>query len=176
MSLLDELKKQAEAKQTQEQIDKQRRAELEARSRNDVLPKLTQIYSYLKELLKQLEILQADVRADYNLKGYGNLTGLRQQGYELLTDSRENMTKLSLGFYCVGEGELKFELNTRQQVEQQKEYFKEHDLAYTSRDYRDERHNITHALFSFESSEGVMPAKLSMSPLFHAFTRSSSFV
>ena len=97
MNLLDELKKQAEAKQTQQQIDKQHQAELMARSRDEVLPKLVQIYSYLKELLKQLEILQADVLVDYNLKGYGNLTGLRQEGYELRADSRENMTNLSLG-------------------------------------------------------------------------------
>jgi len=150
MSLLDELKKQAEAKQSQAQIDKQRQAELEARSRNEVLPKLVQIYSYLKELLRQLEILQTDVRVDYNLKGYGNLLGLRQEAYELHADSRENMTNLSLGYYCVGEGEIKFELDTRQQVEQQKDYFRQHDLAYTSRDYRDERHNITHALFTLE--------------------------
>lgn len=152
MNLLDELKKQAEAKQSREQIDKQHQAELEARSRDEVLPKLAQLYSYLNELLKQVEILQADVRADYNLKGYGNLTGLRQENYELRTDSRENMNNLSLGYYCVGDdgGELKFEVETQQQVEQQKDYFKQHDLAYISRDYRDERHNITHALFSFE--------------------------
>lgn len=150
MSLLDELKKQAEAKQSQQQIDQQRQAALEARSRDEVLPKLVQIYSYLKELLKQVEILQPDVRADYNLKGYGNLSGLRQEGYELHTDSRDNMTHLSLGYYCVGDAELRFELDTPQQVEQQKDYFKQHDLAYSSRDHRDERHNVTHALFSFE--------------------------
>ena len=150
MSLLDELKKQAEAKQSQEQLDKQRQAELEARSRDEILPKLAQIYTYLNELLKQLEILQADVRVDYRLKGCGNLIGLRQEGYELRTDSRDNMTNLLLGFYCVGGGEVKFELETQQQVEQQKDYFKQHDLAYISRDYRDERHNVSHALFSFE--------------------------
>ena len=150
MSLLDELKKQAEAKQSQEQVNKQHQAELEARSRDEVLPKLVQIYTYLKELLKQVEILQADVRADYNLKGCGNLIGLRQEGYELRTDSRDNMTNLTLGFYCAGDGEIKFELDTQQQVEQQKDYFKQHDLAYISRDYRDERHNVTHALFNFE--------------------------
>lgn len=149
MSLLDELKKQAEAKQSQDQIDKQRQAELEAISRDAVLPKLVQIYTYLQELLKQVDILQADVRADYNLKGCGNLIGLRQEAYEIRSDSRDNMTNLTLGFYCVGEGEIKFELDTQQQVEQQKDYFKQHDLAFTSRDYRDERHNISHALFTF---------------------------
>lgn len=153
MSLLDELKKQAEAKQSQQEIDRLHQAELEARTRDEVLPKLVQIYSYLNELLKQVEILQDDVRVDYNLKGYGNLTGLRQEGYELRSDSRDKMTNLSLGYYCVGndDGEVSFEVETEQQVEQQKDYFKQHDLAYTSRDYRDERHHITHALFSFES-------------------------
>ena len=150
MSLLDELKKQAQAKQTKEQVDKQRQAELEARSRDEVLPKLVQIYSYLNELIKQVEILQPDVQVNYNLKGYGNLTGLGQGGYELRADSRDKMTNLVLGFYCTGEEEIKFQLETRQQVEQQKEYFKQHDLAYSSRDYRDERHEITHAQFSFE--------------------------
>lgn len=150
MSLLDELKKQAQAKQTKEQVDKQRQAEMEARSRDEVLPKLVQIYSYLNELIKQIEILQPDVQVSYNLKGFGNLAGLRQEGYELRADSRENMTNLTLGFYCLGDGEIRFQLETRQQVEQQKEYFKQHDLAYSSRDYRDERHEITHAQFIFE--------------------------
>ncbi len=150
MSLLDELKKQAEAKQSQEQLDKQRQSWREARSRDEILPKLTQIYTFLSEFLKQLEILQADIRADYVLKGCGNLIGLRQEAYELRTDSRDNMTNVLLGFYCVDDSEIKFELETQQQVEQQKDYFKQHDLTYTSRDYRDERHNITHALFSFE--------------------------
>lgn len=150
MSLLDELKKQAQAKQSRERLDKRRQAEREARSRHEVLPKLVQIYSYLKELLQQIDILDIEVRADYNLKGCGKLIGLRQETYELRADSRDNMTNLTLGYYCVGEGEVKFELETQQQVEQQKDYFKQHDLAYTSRDYRDERHNVSHALFSFE--------------------------
>lgn len=150
MSLLDELKKQAEAKQSQEQIDRRRQAELEARSREEVQPKLTQIYTYLRELLQQVEILQAEVTADYQLKAYGKLANLRQEGYELRADSRDHMTNLTLGFYCVGDEQIKFEVETRQQVEQQKDYFKQHDLAFTSRDFRDERHNITHAQFIFE--------------------------
>ncbi|MDH5445366.1 MAG: hypothetical protein OEY52_07400 [Gammaproteobacteria bacterium] len=150
MSLLDELKKQAQAKQSRDQVDKQRQAELEARSRDEVLPKLVQIYSYLNDLIKQIEIIKPDVKVNYNLKGYGNLTHLLQDGYELRADSRDNMTNLILGFYCHSDKKVKFQVETRQQVEQQKDYFRQHEIAYSSRDFRDERHEITHAQFSFE--------------------------
>lgn len=130
MGLLDELKKEAEAKQSQQQVELQRQAELQAHSRAVVLPKLAQIYSFLADLLKTIEVLQPDTRATYLVAGYGPLENLLQQDYELKADSRENMRHVSLGFYCIGDDKFSFTIEDMVSVEREKDYLNDHLLPF----------------------------------------------
>lgn len=151
MGLLDELKKAAEAKQNLDEAEQKRLAALEARSRETVLPKMAQIYGFLSDLIKQLDIIQPDTRVAYPLLGYGSMENLHQKDYKLKADSRENMTHVSLNFACVGDKKIQFDVEDQLHVERQKEYLNDHHLSFYSRDYRDDRHTITHSSFTVES-------------------------
>ncbi|MDH5181217.1 MAG: hypothetical protein OEZ39_04630 [Gammaproteobacteria bacterium] len=155
MGLLDELKKEAEAKQSRQQAEKQRRAELEAHSRAVVLPKLAQVYGFLSDLLKTVDVLQPDTRVTYKISGYGPLENLLQGGYELKADSRDNMTHVSLYFECLGKGKFSFTVHDKSNVDRQKDYLSEHRLSFYTREYRDDRHTVTHALFTVEEKVPV---------------------
>ena len=156
MGLLDELKKEAEAKQNLDEAEQKRRAAMEARSRESVLPKMAQIYGFLSDLLKQLEIIQPDTRVAYPMVGYGSVENLHQKDYKLKVDSRENMTHVSLVFNCVGKDKIHFDVAEKLHVERQKDYLNEHHLSFYSRDYRDERHTVTHSSFTVESKIPVL--------------------
>ncbi|MFO7602405.1 MAG: hypothetical protein R6X06_01170 [Gammaproteobacteria bacterium] len=156
MGLLDELRQQADSIRDSEENQKARAAQLEAWSRAQVRPKLTQIYTYLNELISHLEVVQPDTPVAYPLKGYGTLENLVQANYKLTTDSREDMRRVTLAFSCEAKGTVSFNVEGKPQVERLRELLMVCKLAFTSREYRDDRHNLVSAQFNVEAKVPVL--------------------
>lgn len=86
MSLLDELKRQAEAaKQAQAQGPRRDDTRAEA-IRAIALPALFRINHCLQDLVAQLKILQQEAPATLKIPGAGAVTGFMQGGYEVFAD------------------------------------------------------------------------------------------
>jgi len=156
MSLLDELKQQAEAKKEQERAEQRRQAEAAEAFRAEVRPRLTQAATYLAELAEHLSFVQPDIRVDYPLKAYGTLEGLRQSNYRATTDGGEDIRSVTLSFSCVGERPLHFDVQGEALMARETDFLREARLEYSRREHRGERRNITGASFKVEPKVPVI--------------------
>lgn len=156
MGLLDDLRQQADSIRDSEEKLKAQQEQLEAWSRVEVIPKLTQIYSYLNELISHLGVIQPVIAVAYPLKGYGTLEKLAQGDYKLTADSRDDMSRVTLVFTCEGKGDVSFNVEGKPQVERLREHLVGCNMPFTSREYRDDRHNLISALFNVEAKVPVL--------------------
>ena len=156
MGLLDDLRQQADSIRDGEEKLKAQQEQLEAWSRAEVIPRLTQIYSYLNELISHLNVVKPETAVAYPLKGYGTLEKLTQGNYKLTTDSRDDTGRVTLAFTCVGNGDVSFNVEGKPQVERLREYLSACNMQFTSREYRDDRHNLISALFNVEAKVPVL--------------------
>ena len=78
MGHLDDLKKQAEAAR---QIHSEQHVggQEAAQNTKEVARALKLIYRYLKEVIQQLNAAKPEIFVDYQVEGYGSLTGLGQR-------------------------------------------------------------------------------------------------
>lgn len=134
MSILDELKKQADAIKADQSAAEQAQAEREAFYRSDILPKLEYIYSWLFELTEHLNLIKPDIKALYSLEQVGELPVLKQASYRIAVDSRRDMKKLVLGFECATEGKLTQVIEGKRNIEQYVEYLRGTKIQFNRRD------------------------------------------
>ncbi|MEO1767145.1 hypothetical protein [Thiobacter aerophilum] len=156
MAFLDELKKQAELKRQQEQTQTQ--SKLVAVSQNflAVQTKYKEMQRYLEELVNQLNVLNPDLRRSYYIDGFGLIDDFRPRDYALSIDSirigqKDFINTLLLRFKCVTDKQIKFERDTPQQIDNQKDYFWQNNLKYQCTEFRNERGLVTRAVFTVAS-------------------------
>lgn len=137
MSILDELKKQADAIKTEQTAEKRLQAEREAFYRSDILPKLEYIYSWLFELTEHLNLIKPVINAYYSIEQYGALPALQQEAYRISVDSRRDMKKIALTFECVAKGKVTQGIEGKRNIEQYVEYLRRTRLPVERRDQRD---------------------------------------
>lgn len=133
MGLLDELKREAETVKAREE---EARSSVEA-ERDAVLkqlrPRMHGLYGFLKELAENLSVVNPDVRATYKVDGFGDVTGLRQEGYRVSTPDNRALTQFTLHFNCVSDGGVKFQTKGKENSERQRQYMWGHNLRFTSK-------------------------------------------
>lgn len=133
MTLLDDLKRQAQdiqAKQEGDATDTIQRREL---ARKAIRPKLRTLYKYFQELTEQLTIVLPDVQVWYDVEGFGRLLDLQQCEYRISTENPKDLSKFTFQFVCRGEGELSLTLDSRDASQTQKEYLWGHGLHFASK-------------------------------------------
>lgn len=98
MSLLEDLKKQAQRLQAEEHADAKRsKAHLEAVCA-ELAPALSTIHEYLRELVDQLSVVQPPIPFSFPLRGYALLAGLSQGGYTLSHTGAKQLESVRLSF------------------------------------------------------------------------------
>jgi hypothetical protein len=129
MSLLDDLKKQAESLQNKdrETLD---RARLEALYQSRFKDPMQQLFRYLSELTEQLKILDYDVRRDVILPGIGRVGGLRQADYTVNVDSSENPRLIRLRFNCKSEQECEYAVMPKPKADETRQFLDAHAMRY----------------------------------------------
>jgi len=133
MTLLDDLKRQAQdiqAKQDGDATDTVQRREL---TRKAIRPKLRTLYKYFHELTEQLAIVLPDVRVYYDVDGFGRLADLQQCEYRISTENPQTLSKFTFQLACRGEGELSLTVDGRDASQAQKEYLWGHGLHFASK-------------------------------------------
>ena len=136
MSLLDDLKKEAEERLAANTADQEAiRKETEYRER--VRPAMLKILNYLAELTDQLKVLETDVRQDYTLPGIGLVKGLLQGGYVVNADSTENTKTIRLRFNCTDEREREFSVKPKSQADETRDFLETQVMRYAEWPIRD---------------------------------------
>lgn len=144
MGLLDDLKKQAEAKlqaPSSEAAKAGKNHYFQA-----VQNALKEMSSYFSELAASLNVVKPDVRRQFYLEGSSRLSNLLQGDYSArdtrtMVTGYESLGDVSLRFTLVGDGKLTFEKETRQ-ANVMKEYLWAYHLPFEHRDILDDNGRI----------------------------------
>jgi hypothetical protein len=134
MSLLDELKQEAEqlkakdgdAPDTTQTGDDRVRRQLEA--------KMKALYKYFTEFNEHLTVVSPDVSGDYLLEGLGTLTNLRQGEYKLATDDPKSIQKFTFHWSCSRTGRQEFKVANPILAEKYRETLWNLNLRFNKRD------------------------------------------
>ena len=145
MSLLDELRKQAEdIRQHGEDTPESRREKL---YNSRLKPRLQDIHHYLIELKAQLDVVKLDVRHDYELPAVGVVTQLLQGAYVVTTDSADQTKTVRMRFTCTADKNIKFEVTQRAEADTAQDFFRSQRMQFSEWGIRDANGRITGANF-----------------------------
>lgn len=136
MSILDDLKREAEERLAADTAD-QEAARREAVYRDSIRPAMLKILHYLSELTDQLKVIDPDVRQDYTLPGIGLVKALHQGGYVVNADSTENTKTIRLRFSCTDEREREFPVKPKSTADETRAFLDEQVMRYAEWPIRD---------------------------------------
>lgn len=136
MSLLDDLKKEAQRLQESNEAD-QVALRREAVYRDRLKPAMLSLLHYLSELTDQLKLLNLEVRQDYELPGIGLVRGLRQGGYVVNADSTENTHAIRLRFSCVADHEQEYAVKPKSAADETRAFLESQTMRYAEWPIRD---------------------------------------
>jgi hypothetical protein len=138
MGILDDLREEASLKQSEQQEDTIAREKLEHNYLILILPKMQQLFSYFKELLDYLKVIETPIEILQYSNRYPNLGVLYQQDYRLSTDKHggianfEKLTEITLRFSCLGKEDDEFihQTNNKLEAEQEKDFLASRKLKF----------------------------------------------
>ena len=133
MSVLDDLKKQAEEVKAQQAAASDTTERKKERVLQSVRPRMQALYKYLKDTCEQLVIVDPDVHMSYEVRGFGKLGPLRQGDYKVAADDPRNLDKFTLSFACTRPDQIKFQVDGKERAVQQKEFLWSCNLRFTSK-------------------------------------------
>jgi len=136
MSLLDDLKREAQRLQEADETD-QVALRLESVYQERLKPAMLSLLHYLSELTDQLKVLDLEVRQDYELPGIGPVRGLRQGGYVVNTDSTENTRAIRLRFSCEADQEREYAVKPKSTADETRAFLDSQTMRYSEWPIRD---------------------------------------
>ncbi len=151
MSLLDDLKNQAEVVRNRQRSG----AELVEHYFYEIHERLKAVHKQLLDLATALNTVRPDVPRHYYVDGTSVLDGLRQQDYALSEKKRtiefhDYYTELQLRTHAVGDRRLVIEKDSEPLVTRLREFLWGHALRFDLREMRAERRYIERGVFTIE--------------------------
>ncbi len=125
MGVLDQLRKQADQKKSSEQQQINQQQQIEFIYKNQILPKMKEIFKYLQELVEHLNYLEVPVQVEDYSSRFPKLGTLSQKDYKISTDGYggfadiEKIMHINVTFFCVGSGEFQYVVVGRTVIEQE---------------------------------------------------------
>jgi len=150
MGLLDDLKNQANDQRDREQREKQRWEQLESIYRDEIHPRMTEVYQYLNELVEHLNYLKPETLASYPILPQGASCTFRQHDYKLTVDSTRQTRNITLTCKAELAQPVRFSLEGREKVLRQKELLDSFKLRYDRKEYKNDSYELTGADFKLE--------------------------
>lgn len=138
MGIIDDLREEVRQKQMVNLEDTAFQEQLEHNYQLLILPKMQQIFSYFKELIDYLSILETPVEITQYTNRYPLLGKLYQQNYRLSTDKHggiadfEKLTEIFLRYNCLSPDEEEFSHHVKHKIEadQEKEFLSSHHIPF----------------------------------------------
>ena len=148
MGYLDELRKQATEKQQREAAQARYQQALRKDYLEKVHPLMVKIYSHLSEFIAHFQVVWPAINTDYALTASGTVARLTQQDHKIVTDSRDEMKEIIFRYTCLGDENIRYQVENRKNIDKHIEYLQRHNLKFDSRMYRNDNHEISHAIIS----------------------------
>ncbi|UCE89545.1 MAG: hypothetical protein JSW10_01525 [Pseudomonadota bacterium] len=150
MSLLDDLKRQADAKNAESGEELARQAEREENYRTTLYPKMIEVFRYLSDMAEQLNFVDTAVHVSYPIKNYGTLEDLRQTEFKVKADSQKAMKEITFTFACVGDKRIAFDVHDRYNVDHLSDFLNTQHITYVCNRRRDDKFSVMGAGFRVE--------------------------
>ena len=133
MSLLDDLKKQAEEKAKVEKGRGGTISQKHEKSWHVLAPKLHIIFNYLKELTDNLNIVASEGISNYNLTKTLVFKNLKKQDFRLVKDKDSDLKSFSFRYDLVGERNLPVKVNNLIEAEKIKGILSQRMIKFTDK-------------------------------------------
>ncbi|MGH8751287.1 MAG: hypothetical protein ACREUV_06245 [Burkholderiales bacterium] len=161
MKFLDELKKEAEERKQQEAQDTQSKLSALGQNFMQLQAKLREIYAYLEELVKQLNVVKPTVLRSYYIESLGTLEKLNQKEYALgkthkSIDGKDFFDTITLRFKCVAEGVLTSEKDTAALIKSLREFLWAYNIKFEIQELKNLRGFVERAIFKVPHEVPVM--------------------
>ena len=141
MGILDDLREEASQKQVDLQEDTILQEKLEHNYQTLTLPKMQQIFSYFKELIEYLRVIETPIKITQYSNHLPQMGNLYQHNYRLSTDKHggishyNKITEIYLRFNCLGKDgdEETFNHHIKHKIEadQEKDFLSRHKVPFT---------------------------------------------
>jgi hypothetical protein len=128
MSILETLKRQAQAIRNQQDKLSDRPQSLEDFTRATVVDALKRLHDYLHELLEQVSVVSPDVVVEFPLMSIHTMTGLRQGGYDLVYECRPNSEVVILRFSLQNDEDYEIALDDEESAGEMLDELNRHGL------------------------------------------------
>jgi hypothetical protein len=149
MDILNELKSQAEQIRACGEQDRSTAAKLETRYRAALKPALLGIYSYLNDLIDQLQVVRPEVQCDFRIPGVADPKTATQALPTLNVDSRDNIRLVSLRTtYSIRK--LQFSASPLTRAEETRDFLLRGRHVFSDWPQRDPRGDIVGLHFSLD--------------------------
>lgn len=125
MGILDQLRNEATLKQESEFAAANTQQQLENQYQTRILPKMQQVYLFLKEIVEYLSYLEKAVEITDYCQRYPQMGALSQTDYKINTDGYGGLAdfnrimQVNVLFNCVGRGNFSYEVEGRTRIEQE---------------------------------------------------------
>lgn len=156
MGLLDDLKKKTADQRARDKAEQDEKAQRESIYREQIKPKLEQVYSFLHEFSEHLNYIKPDTGVTYELPGEVILDDLFQGNYSLKSDSRDTMSEIVLKFYCQAEGVLFLDAMGKEQFNRLIDFLYQNRIPYQTRVHKDSTNNVIGGEISIEKRVPVI--------------------
>jgi len=140
MGVLDQLRKEADQKKLSEQQAVDQEALRDKLYKTQILPKMQQVFKYLQELVAHLNYIEVPIQVESYSERFPRLGTLMQKEYKINTDGYggfsdfDKLVQINLTFYCVGKGDLEYNVQTKSAIEQENAFL--HAKRVPSKMYR----------------------------------------
>jgi len=151
MGLLDDLRQQSTELKEKELGESERKRKALDTYKNEIQPKLIELYHKLSELVNHLNYIKPDIRVPYCINAAGLKTELQQQNYSIEIDSIDNTQLVSVSFQCIGDADIRFAAADVKLVKKHIDYLNQNNLKYSCKENKNVNHQVTSAAFVVKS-------------------------
>ncbi len=146
MSVLDELKKEAEKLQNEKESEKEKSARLEKLYEAKFRTKMVGVARYLHQLVNQVKAAKLEAPVDYVVPEIGPVQ-LKQKAYVISADSMEKPRRIGLQVDCVADKLGEWEISPIDKANKVAAFFDEKGVQYSEWSVRNAARKVTGRTF-----------------------------
>ena len=135
MGILDQLRQEVNQKKSSEQLERGQKQQREQAYKEQILPKMQQIFKYMQELVEHLNYLELPVQVESYSSRFPRLGSMTQKDYIISTDAYggladiNKLMQINLNFYCAGKGAFEYIVQGKAAVEKEIAYLHSKHLS-----------------------------------------------
>lgn len=161
MAFLDDLKKEAQAIKSQEEVLTQLRSQELTQNFLLMQSKLKMAYMYMVELAKNLNVVSISSGKSYYIDGIGNVDGFKSEKYvvssdRISIDQKEFLNILYLKFTCKSDQPIKFDKEGASSIEMERQYLWQSNLKFQCTEFKNPKGIVDRASFSVSNEIPVL--------------------